>query len=137
MRRRRGSRRSGGLTGRALVLGAVVVLLALVLASPLQRYLQERQSLSQSQQRLVQSTQRVAQLQKLKNQWNDPAYVEEQARARLQYARPGDTVYVVVGLDPSNPDASAAQSVPVATSGGQSNWRVKAWTSLRVADASP
>ena len=134
---RRGSRRSGGLTGRALVLGAVMVLLALVLASPLQRYLQERQSLAQSEQRLSQSSVRVAELQRRKDRWNDPAYVEAQARARLQYARPGDTVYVVVGLGDSSTDASARQSAPVTTSGGQSNWRVKAWTSLQVADSAP
>jgi cell division protein FtsB len=137
MLRRRGSRRPGGLTGRALVLGAVMVLLALVLASPLQRYLQQRDSLAQSEQRLSESTARVAQLQKLKQQWADPAYIEQQARARLQYARPGDTVYVVV--DPAKPpsDASADQSAPVTTSGGQSNWRAKSWTSLQVADSSP
>src|ERR1700712_1332951 len=105
MLRRRGPRRSGGFTGRALVLGAVMVLLALVLASPLQRYLQQRDSLSQSQQRLSESSERVAELQKLKQQWADPAYIEQQARARLQYARPGDTVYVVV--DPSKRPSDA------------------------------
>jgi cell division protein FtsB len=133
LRRRRSG--PGGLTGRALVLGAVMVLLALVLASPLQRYLQERQSLSQSQQKLAQSSERVRQLTQLKAQWNDPAFVEAQARARLQYARPGDTVYVVV--DPSHPngDASADQNAPVTATSGPSNWRVKAWTSLQVADA--
>jgi cell division protein FtsB len=137
MLRRRGPRRSGGLTGRALVLGAVMVLLALVLASPLQRYVQQRDSLSQSQQRLNESTERVAELQKLKQQWADPAYVEQQARARLQYARPGDTVYVVVDPSKRTSDASADQSAPVTTSGGQSNWRAKSWTSMQVADASP
>ena len=111
------------------------MLLALVLASPLQRYLQARQSLSQSQARLASSTDRVAQLRVLKQQWSDPAFIEAQARARLQYARPGDTVYVVV--DPSRPtnDASAQQSAPVTATSGPSNWRVKTWTSLEVADA--
>ena len=114
-----------------------MVLLALVLASPLQRFLQQRDSLSQSEQSLAQSTARVAQLEKLKARWDDPAYVEEQARARLQYARPGDTVFVVVDPGRVNPDASAGQSIPVSTSSGSSNWRVKAWTSLQVADAAP
>ena len=67
----------------------------------------------------------MAQLQKLKARWNDPAYVEEQARARLQYARPGDTVYVVVDPGRINTDASAGQSVPISASSGTSNWRVR------------
>ena len=33
--------------------------------------------------------------------WDDPAYIQQQARTRLQYAMPGDTVYVVVRSGPA------------------------------------
>lgn len=134
--RRRPARRSGGLTGRALVLGALIVLLALVLASPLQRYLQQRHATIQAEQTRRAVSARVADLSAQLRQWNDPAYVEEQARARLQMARPGDTVYVVV--DPTRPtaDASSDQDAPVTATGGPASWQIKAWTSLRVADSS-
>ncbi len=126
---------SGGLTGRALVLGVVVVLLALVLASPLQRFLQARASASQTEQENIATSARVAQLQKQMDLWNDPAYVEQQARARLQYARPGDTVYVVIDPGRSTANASAQQTTPVTTDQSQAGWQAKAWTSLQVADA--
>ena len=134
-RPRRVRRRSGGLTGRALVLGAVLVLIALVLASPLQRYLQQRNAVIQAEQRQQSTSRRVAELTRLEQRWNDPAYVEQQARARLQFARPGDTVYVVVDPGRSAPDASREQDAPVSASGGPTSWQVRAWTSLRVADS--
>lgn len=132
----RRSRRSGGLTGRALVLGAVLILMALVLASPMQRYLQQRSALNQAEQQYHSSTNRVAQLQGQLAQWNDPAFIERQARARLQYARPGDTVYVVL-LPGAKSDASSDQVRPVTAPTGKASWQSKAWTSLQVADSPP
>ncbi len=135
--RRRHRSRSGGLTGRALVLGTVLVLMALVLASPLQRYLQQRSSLNQAEQRYQQSNARVVQLRHELDQWKDPAFIEQQARARLQYARPGDTVYVVLLPGEKSKDASSEQVRPVIPSDGKASWQSKAWTSLQVADSPP
>lgn len=118
-----------------MVLGAVIVLLALVLASPLQRYLRQRDSLAQAQHQQVSAAASVAQLQRIRQQWADPSYVQQQARARLQYARPGDTVYVVIDANRPTQDASATQSKPTTATAGQSNWQTRAWTSLQVADA--
>ena len=118
-----------------MVLGAVVVLLALVLASPLQRYLRQRDALANAQHERLSATAQVARLEQLKAQWADPAFVERQARARLQYARPGDTVYVVIDGTRTTADASATQSRPTTANAGQTTWQTKAWTSLQVADA--
>ncbi len=127
--------RGTSLTGRALVLGAVLVLLALVLASPLQRYLRQRDALAQARHQQVSVSAQVAQLARLKAQWADPSYIEQQARARLQYARPGDTVYVVIGPHSPTGDAAANQATPATSTSGQSTWQTRAWTSLQVADA--
>lgn len=116
------------------MLGFVVVLTALVLAAPMQRFLQQRQSASQAEERRAELSARVDALQRQKDRWADPAYVEQQARARLQYARPGDTVYVVV--EPGRPvgNASAEQAAPVGITPDQRSWQSRAWTSLQVAD---
>ena len=132
---RRRRRTGGGLTGRALVLGAVLVLMALVLASPLQRYLQQRHTLGQAQQAQTATAQRVAELKHQLALWNDPVYVERQARARLQYARPGDTVYEVVDPNKVVQDPSRQQNAPVTTTVGATSWQTRAWTTLQVADA--
>jgi cell division protein FtsB len=84
------------LTGRALVLGGVVVLLVVLLASPVNRYLGSRQDIAHATNQLQQDQRRLAQLTRQKQQWGDPGYIQQQARTRLQYAMPGDTVYVVV-----------------------------------------
>ena len=84
------------LTGRALILGAVLVLLVVLLAAPLHRFLTARSALAQSVAQRDDGQRQLKQLQQLDQQLNDPAYIEAQARTRLQYAMPGDTVYQVV-----------------------------------------
>jgi hypothetical protein len=69
------------ITGRALVLGTLVVLLVVLLASPL----------------LKSDQQQLAELTKQLQRWGDPGFIQQQARVRLQYAMPGDTVYIVTG----------------------------------------
>jgi hypothetical protein len=118
-----------------LVLGAVLIMMALILASPLQQYLQQRHALSQAEQARATTSARVAVLQAQLAQWSDPHFIEAQARARLQLARPGDTVYVVVGAGHTKSDPSTQQNVPVTTTAGPTSWQTRAWTTLQVADA--
>ena len=123
-----------GLTGRALALGVVLLILVLMLAAPVQRYLAHREAIAAAQQ-LKQDTQaRVDELTKLSEQLKDPAYIEQQARTRLQYVLPGDTVYQVVpeGAEPG--DASPAEPQPkVALLPGDS-WNERLWNSVEAAD---
>ena len=135
MIRRRGKRR--GLTGRALVLGAVLILLTVVLAPPLHRYLAARSAVQQAEQQRHDDQKQLAELKAQLKQWDNPAYIEEQARSRLQYAMPGDTVYVVVrpgeqtGVGGTPQRDRAAVQVPGGT------WNQRLWGSVLTADSSP
>jgi cell division protein FtsB len=120
-------------TGRALVLGTLVVLLLVVLASPLNRYFQSRSALSDAAQKLTSDKARVAQLQQQINRWGDPGYVQQRARERLQYAMPGDTVYVVVDRGQKNDIVKTAGSG--ANANDQAGWNTKLWNSVTRADA--
>jgi cell division protein FtsB len=80
------------ITGRALVLGAVLIVLVVVLASPLHRYLASRGDVNQAAQQLHDDQSQLSSLKAQQAQWADPGYIQQQARARLQYALPGDTV---------------------------------------------
>ncbi|GAB2455913.1 FtsB family cell division protein [Jatrophihabitans fulvus] len=91
-----GRRRRPALTGRALGLGALAVLLVVVLASPVHRYLASRSDVASAGSTLSDHRREAAQLQKRLEQYRDPGYIQQQARKRLQWAMPGDTVYVVV-----------------------------------------
>jgi cell division protein FtsB len=124
-------------TGRALILGAVMVLLVVILAAPLHRYLAARSALQQSITQRDSGQKQLQQLQQLDEQLSNPAYIEQQARIRLQYAMPGDTVYQVVqpGSKPSL-DNKPAKSTTVSTVNG-ATWNQRLWGSVESADRSP
>jgi cell division protein FtsB len=124
-------------TGRAIVLGAIVAFLAILLAAPIHRYLESRSAVQQAAQQLAGSQTQLAQLQRERAQWQDPSYVQQQARARLQYAMPGDTVYVLVtpGQQPALGGQPAAPASPPRLSGG--SWNRRLWGSVLTADSAP
>jgi cell division protein FtsB len=132
---RRPSERGAGrpvLTGRALALGGIVILLVVLLASPIQRLLGSRSDVGRTAQQLADDKHQLQQLRKQKALWSDPGYIQQQARTRLQYAMPGDTVYVVVD--------KGQRSDIEKTTGGTSEqaagtgWNTRLWDSVRAAD---
>jgi cell division protein FtsB len=123
----RPSRRSG-FTGRAAILAIVVCALAVSLAYPLRQYVEQRSRIAELQQRTKETSQRVDELRAQKQRWEDPAYVEQQARERLFYVQPGETGYVIVGEPPAGTgteqDADAAEGRP---------WYDQLWRSVDAA----
>ena len=117
-------------TGRALVLGTIVMVLLVLLASPLHRYFGSRSDVQHAAEQLKQDQEQLAQLNAQLKKWSDPGYIQQQARARLQYAMPGDTVYIVIGpghktaLDGED-DGQQAATPPA--------WNQKLWQSVLVA----
>ncbi len=122
-------------TGRALALGTIVVLLLVLLASPLNRYFASRGDVTTAAQQLQQDRERLAELHKQLALWSDPGYIQEQARSRLQYAMPGDTSYVVVNRGERN---QIAATTGESASGPQApSWNAKLWDSVQRAGAAP
>jgi cell division protein FtsB len=119
------------LTGRARVLGGVVVLLVVLLASPIHRYLGSRSDVNRAAQQLNDDQRQLARLRQQQAMWSDPGYIQQQARARLQYAMPGDTVYVVVRKGQTSDIArtAGAPAAHVAAPG----WNVRLMDSVRAA----
>jgi len=120
------------ITGRALVLGTLVILLLVVLASPLNRYFQSRSALNDAAQKLRDDKARLTQLHKQLDRWGDPGYVQQQARERLQYAMPGDTVYVVVDRGQKN---DIVRTAGANARNDQAGWNTNLWSSVTRADA--
>ncbi|MCL2780677.1 MAG: septum formation initiator family protein [Actinomycetia bacterium] len=125
------------ITGRALLLGAVLVLLAVVLAGPTHRYLAARNAAAQAQAQQASNEAKLAELNKQLSQWNDPAYVEQQARERLQYALPGETVYVIVTPGESSPAMGSTPSDTGPERLPGQTWNQRLWGSLQAADSAP
>ena len=120
------------LTGRALVLGAIVVLLVVVLASPISRYLGSRSDVGHAAAQLHADRVEQHDLTAAKKRYADPGYIQQQARDTLQYAMPGDTVYVVVDKGAtSDLRASSGKGTSVQAKGR--TWNDRIWDSVRSA----
>jgi cell division protein FtsB len=107
------------------VLFLVVTALALTLAWPVRQYVDQRRQIASLREETRVTQQRVALLQEQQLQWNDPQYVEAQARQRLHFRRPGEKAYVVLR---STPHASAAPT-PLTTAPSQA-WYTSLWDSV-------
>ncbi|MEO6703910.1 MAG: septum formation initiator family protein [Jatrophihabitantaceae bacterium] len=132
----RGGRRVK-LTGRTMMVAAMALFLVLILASPFQTYLSRRASVANSERQQRELNARVAQLQTETEQWKDPAYIERQARVRLQYIRPGDTLYTVLNAQgqplSAGPAPSPHKVVSVVKAGHQPSWNSTLWSSVQAA----
>jgi len=121
------------LTGRTMMVAAMALFLVVILASPFQTYLNRRASVANSERQQRELAAKVASLQAQNDLWKDPAYVERQARTRLQYIRPGDTLYTVLDaqgqpLAPATPEAPPAK---VAKSSRAPSWNSQLWDSVQ------
>lgn len=120
------------LTGRAVLLAAVVVLLVLSLAYPLQRYLAQRAAIDRLESDNRAAQERVEDLRGQVDQLDDPAFIRTQAESRLQYVMPGDLLYVI-------DDTGQAQQLPGQgapnDAGTDRAWFEQVLASIEIADA--
>ncbi|MFL6127470.1 MAG: septum formation initiator family protein [Mycobacteriales bacterium] len=122
----------GGLTGRAAVLGLVVCVLVLSLAYPAKEFLAQRGEIGRLLQQQREAQARVAALEERRRQLSDPAYVRAQARERLHYVLPGETVYVVV--PPSGGSGAGGEPPDRPVAGRDGSWYGRLWGTVRAAD---
>ena len=119
------------LTGRAAVLALVVCLLAISLAYPLREYLSQRGDISTVRARVAEQEKTVADLRREQKRWQDPAYVERQARERLHFVMPGETSYVVLEPDEARTRDGVVESAPRPVA--RSPWFTDLWRTVEVA----
>src|SRR5262249_21464624 len=115
------------LSGRATVLGLLLIALGLAYAYPVRVLLAQQAQIdfmleSQNDQRA-----RIAKLNSDLPKWNDDEYVRAQARLRLNRVRPGEVAYRIVG----DVGASANASEQAKQSG---SWYSQLWADIQAAD---
>ena len=125
-------RRGPRFTGRALLLAATVLLLALTLAGPLRQYVAGRQELAELAAEQAALSQRAADLQAQLDQRSDPAYIEQQARERLTLVPPGSRL-VIVG-DAGDPGDTAQAPADTPDPGAPLPWYEALLGSVAAAD---
>jgi cell division protein FtsB len=97
------------LSARAGAVLGVFVILVTILAIPLKAWITQRAHISELETQVAEMDSKVSTLRGTLQQWNDPAYVEAQARARLHFVKPGEVGYVVIT------DADTASEEPTRT----------------------
>ena len=119
------------LTGRAAVLALVVCVLSISLAYPLREYLSQRSDIGELRSEVAAQEKRVAALERARERWKDPTYVEAQARERLHYVMPGETSYVVLGADEAPPVDGVVRKAPAEAD--KNPWFTDLWHSVEAA----
>lgn len=122
--------RRSKLTGRAALLALVVCSLVVALAYPTRLYISQRSEIAEQQRQAEEARARVERLRDLKARWQDPAYVERQAREHLHYVRPGETGYTVADDSGHRTRSSSGGERP------DRPWYSKLWDGVDRADAS-
>jgi len=88
--------RSIRLSGFAIIALGLIIGCVVVLAPSLRVYLEQRQQISQLQTSVNNGRKSLTDLTAEKARWNDPNYIEAQARSRLNFVFPGEYSYLVI-----------------------------------------
>lgn len=109
----------------------VLVVLVMSFAYPLRSWFDQRAQVAELTERIVAQQRENVDLAAAIERWDDPKFVEAQARQRLRYVMPGDAPFVVVG----DSDPTASEDVVDAGPGG--DWWERLWSTVEEADHPP
>jgi cell division protein FtsB len=120
-------------TGRATVLCAVLVALALAYTYPVRVYLSQQSEIAKMEAAQAEQRKLVGQLSDEAAMWQDPAYVRIQARQRLYMGPPGEVLLVVLS-DPDGAARDAGIDPDAAKKQAPDPWYGTLWSSIRAAN---
>lgn len=98
--------RSIRFSGFSLLMLAIIVLFVVVLAPSLRTLIQQQEQIAQQQREVASQKADVTDKKQDVARWDDPAYIEAQARDRLLYVYPGEESYLVMGAEDEKSDAA-------------------------------
>ena len=116
------------------MLAAVGLVLLVTLVPTVHSVLDQRARIAALQDQLVEQRAQVAALEAEQARWQDPAYVEQQARERLKFVKVGDRSYSVI--DPAQVPRPAVSGATVAAPKADATapWYAQLWQSVQLAD---
>jgi cell division protein FtsB len=125
-------------TGRAAILVLVLALLAVAYASSIRAYVQQRSENATLQAENAQRQAAIDETARQIRREKDPAYIRQDARSRLSFVMPGETLYIVVDEngDPIEPEATLSDPVDPADADPVAWWS-DAWGSVELAGNPP
>ena len=124
------------MTARAGVLVLVLLVLVISYASSLRAWLQQRAEIEAARSDIARMQASVNELEREKQRWEDPAYVQQQARERFGWVLPGEVGYRVIDADGTTLGAPAPPAI-LAGEPPADDWYDDVWGSIREAGAVP
>ena len=122
-------------TGRAIVLLSVVVLLVGSYTSALHAWWDQRSEITAKRVEIVERREAIRELENTKRRYDDPAYIQQQARERFGWVMPGEVGYRVIGVDGQiQGELSAPTDLPEPT---VTRWYNVLWGSVEAAGREP
>jgi cell division protein FtsB len=117
-------------TARAAILLVAVVSVIIAIAVPLKIWIGQRDNVASLAAQTHQTELKLAKLKAQDKRWQQPSYVEKQARTRLHYVFPGQPKTVVIARPPHPGKAAASKRATVTES---EPWYSQFWASDRTA----
>ncbi|MEH0841878.1 septum formation initiator family protein [Micromonospora sp. CPCC 205711] len=121
-------------TGRATVLFAVLIALALAYTYPVRVYLDQQVDIERMEASQAAQRQRISYLSAEAAKWQDPEYIKIKARERFYMVAPGETPVVVLN-DPAGAARDAGSGRPATPPKTPDPWYDTLWSSVRAANA--
>lgn len=131
IRGRRGVRQY---SAKFLIFTTFLLASLLIIAPPLTRYIEQSHEVAQAAAQLEEVRAHREDLQQQLNLWQDENYIRSQARERLGYVMPGETLYSVKLPGESENRQQHVQEAN-RTRLAATPWFVTLWESMRLADA--
>lgn len=123
------------ITQRAIILGVVLVVLLVSYATTLRVYLNQQFQIAKARQQVAEHEQAIRDLEDEIERWQDPAYVQIQARERLGWVVPGETGFRVIGPDGAPYGGGTRIGAAQLPQGEYAKtWWDRMWGSVAVAD---
>ena len=118
-------------SGRMLALAVVMIAITVLLAPTVKIFLEKRAEISALEAEIASKQAEQDDLKKQLSRWQDPNYVKQQARDRINMVMPGETGYWVFGADvpagtPGGRTGNGASGTP-----GNLPWVDGLWESIR------
>lgn len=112
------------LTFHGTLLGVILLLLGMMALGPARQLWGEQQQIRHDQATLAAGNSQASQLTARIEAMQDPTHVEQLARDRLGYVKPGETSYIIVHPQPAAADAASPK-------GTRASFLHLAWAGIR------
>ncbi len=118
-------------SGRMLALLVVMIAITIMLAPTVKIFFEKRAEIAALQADISSKQSKQADLKRQVSRWQDPNYVKQQARDRINMVMPGETGYWVFGSDLPAGQSGGAAGAGSAQDPAKLPWVDSLWDSIR------